>query len=357
VTPAPAELDLLRSMAERAMREDAAPADAAARERLLQMYRDRMVDFGHFDLSGTLKREDACGEEDVGGVEWLARLGAAGHVPARALLERALDDRRLSELTTAAPGRMAALVDIVPPLARREALGALRGTDTDYPRIARLLAAAGGACGQVGNALRTLIGLGVAVREDERELLRVSAKLYTQVPVTDARAARELLTRFATRRIVSADAGERGEGERLLAHAARADPPRAPVLEWLGRLVAKAPQFMREWLGKNPDPLEASKLWRVRAGAAFETGRATGTPDLAEASRWYAFAVDGTPETGGEGGAGNPKLCYSAAKQIELQLLGDQPELKPYVLAWYQRGAALGEERCVAALAGRSRSG
>ena len=345
--PTAGEIAGLKEAAERAMQEDASPADAGSRERLLQLYRDAMQSRGHFELAGKLQSGDPFGIEDLEGVEWLVRLAGAGHVAAAALLDRTLDHDRLPLLRTEAPERMLRLSMTQPSLARFLARSALNiGKSRDYAVIANLLDTGGPDYRQIGEALRALCTLAGAPNDDELGLLIKAAdrRAYANEKTTDL--AGDLLAEFAFRRLLSKDAGERTACAGLLRRAAELHrPARTRQLEWFANLVATAPAYMHAWIGRHKNPFLQSIVARMEAGVAFETGEATGAPDLAEAIRWYEWALSREAWVSMEGGALRETFPCNLAEAIERRVVPQHPARIALMRAWHERGLEAGDWR------------
>jgi hypothetical protein len=344
VSLAPAELAALRSSADQGMFEQAAPAHAEAREKLLQLYRDAWLEHAHLQLADPAPRSRPMGDGDLPGVQWIARLAAAGHAPAGAFLERVLRPPHVQGLLEAAPQAVEELALAVPSLARFLAWEELRKEAPQRPRLERWLEAGGEECRGVLEGLRELDAIAGGPNESDWTILRhglpgehapgnfedtldlgVEGVLYllaqNRLPLPDEasqRAARALLER-------AAQLGSAKAAEHLFVEDFKAAP--------------KKRAFLEQWFARGLPRVASSRRPCLQLGAALERGVAGGAPDLRAARAWYRRAVgDYTHE---------PEFCYRVAiafdRRWRSSCMVDDAEM---AMRWHERALVLGDERC-----------
>ena len=314
----------LRAQADLALTEDAPPAHAAARERLLQHYRNAVRD------NGPVLIED---------IEWIAKLARAGHVPASALLSRFFERARIDLLLGDEPDRVFALAPQSPTLARRLAWRELRQSAPDVPRLFEWLERGGEPCRPIAVALRELAEITGATPQADMAL--VSSMLF--LPGMEEFGTRnnpevsQFLLAFALRRSDASDEKERQDARRLLERAAALGCGDAADVIFAADFAAAADKaaFVQAWLaaGKPMSPRAC-----VRVGAHYE--RESG---LAAALAWYERALQRKPWNSPE--RLDMDFCYSVAHAFDRRwsyLLVDDAEL---AVRWHARAAELGDER------------
>jgi hypothetical protein len=321
----PAALAALRAGAERGMTEDAAPAPAAAREALLQHYRDAA----------------RTGEQlSIDDIEWIERLARAGHVPAAELLARIFAGVRIDVLLADQPQRLLALAPQSPTLARRLAWRELRQPAPDLARLREWLGWGGELCRGVAAALHELAA--ITGSTPAQDVALVSSMVFRRGPVEDlvryaTPEAWEFLLAFSRRRSDSADEEERRASRRLLERSAALGSGEAAD-ELFAADFDAAPDkaaFVQAWLdaGKPMTPTAC-----VRAGAERERAGALG-----QAIAWYERAVHRKPWKSADRLDG--EFCYAVAHAFDARwsrVLVDDPEL---AVRWHARAAEAGDER------------
>ena len=341
-------LAALRAAAEQGMREDAAPAHAAAREELLQRYRDAWIDHAHLQLNDPAPRGEPMGEADLPAIEWIAQLAAAGHAPAAAFLERVLQPRHLDRLFAVAPQRMAALSGVT-KIARYLVSTELKKPAPDRQRLEPWLESAGFWLNGLRAALRDLDAVAGGATAADWAAVRGVLKEQADAGVEDIdlQNAGELLYRFGMQRLDQADEASQRAGHALLERAAvRGSRLAAGVLFEAGfKAAAKKPAFLEQWLASGKPLPESGRLPCLQLGAALERGVAGRPPDLEAALPWYERALGLKARF--EAGKLNNEFCYYVATAFDRNYRSlcklDDPEL---AMKWHERGLTAGDDRC-----------
>lgn len=285
--PTPESLAALRASAAPGLRENADAPGAAAREELLQVYRDRFRDSGGSHLAPESATKGApWSPEDLMAFEWIDALAGAGHVGAARLRDRILAvEDAVRAFVVHDPARVESLVPrsylAAMLLARRECASPnpdmdaiirwltvdwdTQGIETSSPQATTrwgrakarwdrgkeigldiyLQREALGAIGFAMDELRQMPGAFSAT--DTATLGMLLESEGTRAWGTDLSSRDEygvMLHQFAMARLASADALERDSGERLLERAA----------------VLGSKQARDECLRRRPEP-ETICLW------------------------------------------------------------------------------------------------
>lgn len=322
----PAALAALRADAQRGMTEDAAPAPAAAREALLQHYRD------------AARTNEVL---DIDDLEWIDKLARAGHVPAAQLLDRIFAGAPMEVLLAHERQRLLALAPHSPTLARRLAWRELRQPAPDVARLREWLERGGEPCRGIAGALRELAD--VAGTPAEADLALVRGMLFdSPFPELDLYAnleAWELVLAFARRRLGAPDEEERRAARRLLERAAALGSGDAANELFAADFAAASDKasFIRAWLdaGKPMAPAAC-----VQVAAHYERARG-----LIEAIPWYERGLHRNPWK--SPGQLDMDFCYNVAHAFDRRwsrMLVDDAEL---AVKWHARAAEAGDERCL----------
>ena len=345
----PAALAALRASAEQGMSEDAAAAHGAARERLLQLYRDAWTDHGHLQLNDPEPRSQPMGEADLPGIEWLTRLAEAGHVPAADFLERALQGLHLRNLVAVAPRQMEALAPRIPRIARYFALHEAQKPVPDRGRLDAWLERVGFELRGLASALRELDD--VAGGPCEADWAAVREVMAEQVPGgfehVDFRSATHLLYRLGLARRAHPEEAKRASARPLLERAAALGSHQALEAIFAEGFEAAASKaaFLQQWFSAGWAATRSSRLPCLQLGAALERGAAGRAPDLDAALPWYERALDKRAAI--EPGRLNNEFCYAVAVAFDRRFPSmctvDDAEL---AVKWHERGLAVGDERC-----------
>ena len=302
---------------------DAAPALALEREKRLQVCRDLVLDNGNFDLDSVL---------------WVAQLAANGHVPAQALLERALTGAKLRDLHAADAARFAEGAATVPRFA---GWLAARETQNAAPDVAVLRR-----WRPMDLVFAALDESGVAPGDADFVPVAQSAQEQWHGSRDDERIAADLLTGLAEARLKDGDPVSMPAGLALLGRAAALAPGGARRWTALYDLAGRSP-YMQRWLDKfpvpslrQPDPLMSSAL-------DYETGTADGKPDLASAILLYEMGTNVPAWQGTEGGELDSEFCLAVGRWLDWRAAADHQAGREAGLRWYERVTGRGDPRAL----------
>lgn len=350
------ELETLKQEAEAGMSEDAPPAAARAREKLLQRYRTRHAESDCLDIAGTKqRRHDTWTMQDVVGLEWLCRLTGAGHAGARRLVERALDGSRLNHSTAEVHSALDRLAktssQVAGLLARRE----FNRRSPDLNGLMQYLQQAGGVYAGIAAGIAELYDW---PRDKELDLLREHvpgrSAGYVEKPGDAERVHGDLLAAMVAHRDRNRAGGLSPHSRRLMERAAALGSQRAVSRLWSEDYAGAADKaaFVRDWLAGHPDPSRATGVQCLYVGVAIECGQAGMPADPAAALRWYVAAL--RRGSRGIAIAANPAIdhagtCFTIGDFLESYVyhhlhLANAPDL---ALAWYERGLDLGSIDCL----------
>lgn len=340
----------LRSLRERAnagMTRDAPSECAHAREALLQRYRDRLIDFGHFDLEGRLARGEAFGIGDFDGIEWIAQLAAIGHVPAAALLHRTLDERRLGELFVADPGRFQACAQKIERFADWLALSESRRPQPDPRVLGEWLRRGSAPSNAIAAVLAALQELAIAPSSGDLQQVTWAIQRHFASTRVNPRLVAELLTLMAESRLVSASREEQAAGVALLKKAGTLAPGSARGWSSLYEL-SKDSAYMRQWLAKYPTPSSRKPDALIRAALDYETGVADGRPDIEAAITLYGIGLNESPWVAEQNRDLRTEFCLAIARWMFWRFEPGERAAREAALGWLERAIGRGEPAALA---------
>jgi hypothetical protein len=333
---------------------DDEPVRALERERRLQAYRDRILDTGHFDLSGSRAETDPWGAGNIDDIAWVAQLMLAGHVPAQALLDRALKPHRLKELYKADAKRFVEATAIVPHFAGWLAMSELVGETPDLAVLRRWLDLGGPACGAISRAVLALEESGV--ERSAIDMKRIARALHDSALAVHNRShargegagiTARLLTEMAEDRMRQEAPGAKAAGLDLLRRAAAIAPGGARRWVWLYDLAERSPA-MKRWLENYPMPSQRSPIALLRAALDYETGAADGKPDLDAAICLYEMGTNVEPWAAAEGGELCTEFCLAVGRQLVWLARPEERLPRDAALGWFDRVVARGNPEALA---------
>lgn len=309
---------------------DAPTELALERERCLQGYRDRLLDGERFDFAD---------------IAWISQLATAGHVPARALLGRVANERRLAELHAESPGRFAEAATGVPRLAGWLAMAESSCTPLDVAALRRWLEVADPPCRAIGRAFAVLDELGIAPNARDLELFTLRVQRLWNHHQDDPRQAAELLAQLAENRLRN---GSSPEGIALLRRAAAIGPGGARRWVWLYDFAERS-ECMQRWLVKYPTPSSRQPDALMWLALDYETGAADGKPDLDAAIRIYEMGTNVEAWAGEPGGTLRSAFCLAVGRWLTWRPRADEGVPREAALGWFERAIGRGDPAALGA--------
>jgi TPR repeat protein len=310
-------------------------SEAHAREELLQRYRDCMLDLGQFDLSGALSRDDSFGAANLEGVEWIAQLAATGHVPAQALLDRSLDDRRLGELHACAPERFEEAASRVARFADWLAFRESWREPPDPEALERWLGLGSAPSRSIAAAMAQLAALGLSPAPSDVARITLAIRLRWSTSRVDPRLAAELLEHMAEPRLQSAAPEERSAGIALLKKAGSLAPGAARRWASLYALAERS-GYMQRWLETYPSPSRRSPEALMRAALDYQSGTADGEPDLRSAIDLYEMGLNEAAYGASAVTEVRTQFCLAVARWLGWKHAADDRAAREAALHWLE---------------------